>query len=218
MEKREDLRQLEEKIFHWREDKKRDSWKLTPEELLLLIEDLTLKNVQLVEIEQMQREIVRSQDKYKEVCDCYPYGYLALDENGVIKEANTAVAEILGSGKSSLLNATFDRFVSQESSEIFKSYYLQLIQTRTRQSQDLILKKNSGETIRVKASGIAIIDTIKKSCLCRIVISEVSEQTQPAKLALGTNGDGAELKNYIRQTLYTKLMEMADHHSETAGQ
>jgi len=193
MEKREDLRQLEEKIFHWREDKKRDSWKLTPEELLLLVEDLTLKNVQLVEIEQMQREIARSEDKYKEVCDSYPSGYLAMDENCVIKEVNTAMAEILGSGRSNLLNSTFNQFISQESSEAFKTYYLNLIQTRVRQTQEFLLKKNSGETINVKASGIAIIDTIKKSCLCRMVFNEIVIRT------MGT------FRHWVRMEMAVKL-------------
>jgi PAS domain S-box-containing protein len=210
MEKREAIKQLEEKIFHWREDgldaKKKEKWVLSSEEVILLIEDLTLKNIQNVEIEHLNKEIVEMQNKYDELNDTYPWGCLSLNEEGKILEANLVVSQLLGPAKTALQELRFDQFVPPNSQEVFKTYYGTLLQSGTRQTQTLLLQNNSGTAFKANLSGIAIIDSRKKSCHCRLVINEVKDSVNKETPfeAMETEED---LRSYIRERLYAALSQ-----------
>ncbi|MCR4393484.1 MAG: hypothetical protein NUV31_03830, partial [Dehalococcoidales bacterium] len=97
MRNREDLRQLEEKILRWRADdvnghKGKDFPKLSNEDILSLIEELTLQKVELGELAQVRKELEYWQMKYEELYDFLPIGYLTLDENATVVEANSFLA------------------------------------------------------------------------------------------------------------------------------
>jgi PAS domain S-box-containing protein len=210
VEKREAIKQLEEKIFRLREDgldpKKKEKWFLSSEEVILLIEDLTLKNIQKVEIEHLNKEIGEMQNKYEELYDSYPGGCLTLNEEGKIKEASLIASHILGSEKTALQGQKFEQFVPPDSQEEFKTYYSSLLQSGTRQTQTLLLQNNSGANFKASLSGIAIIDSQKKSCHLRLVINEVKDsiKTETPFESLETEDD---LRNYIRQRLYAALAQ-----------
>jgi PAS domain S-box-containing protein len=208
MEKREAIKQLEEKIFHWREDgldsKKKEKWFLSSEEVILLIEDLTLKNIQNVEIEHLNKEIGDMQKKYEELHDSYPSGCLLLNEEGKIKEANLTASQLLGSAKTALQDLKIDQFVPPDSQEVFKTYYSNLLQSGTRQTQTLLLQDNSGATFKSSLSGIAIIDSQKKSCQCRITINKDSTNPETPFESMETEDD---LRSYIRERLYAALSQ-----------
>jgi PAS domain S-box-containing protein len=210
MEKREAIKQLEEKIFHWREDgldaKKKDKWCLSSEEVILLIEDLTLKNIQNVEIEHLNKEIGEMQSKYDELHDSYPSGCLSLNEEGKIKEVNLTASQLFGSAKTALQDLKFDQFVPPDSQEVFKTYYSNLLQSGTRQTQTLLLQNSSGTVFKANLSGIAIIDSKKKSCQCRIIINEVKDSTsmETPFESMETEDD---LRSYIRERLYAALSQ-----------
>jgi PAS domain S-box-containing protein len=212
MEKREVIRQLEEKIFHWREDgldsKKKEKWVLSSEEVILLIEDLTLKNIQYVEIEHLNKQIGEIQDKYEELFNSYPCGCLSLNEEGKIKEANLTASQILGTEKTVLQDQKFEQYVTLDSQQDFQNFFSLLLQTGTRQTQNMILQNITGAPIKSSLSGIAIIDAQKKTCHCRVVINEAKDSvsTEATFESMDLKND---IRDYIRQRLYAALAQEA---------
>jgi PAS domain S-box-containing protein len=202
------IKDLEAKIFHWGNeglDKKKDKWTLSSEEVRLLIEDLTLRNVQAVEIAGLNKEIVKAQDNYQELCDSYPCGYLALGEDCRIREANEAIANSLEVDRPDLLNMRFDQFVSPDSQDDFRAYFELLLRARSRQTQSMLLKTTSGSIFKTQISGVGILDSEKKSCLCRLVISVTPDESKPESMAEIAQVD--HIKDYIRQRLCDSLMQ-----------
>jgi PAS domain S-box-containing protein len=219
MSTRADLDQLETKVFHWLSDgqskldvKKKEQWKLSPEEVALLIEDLTLKKIQSVEIEHLNKKIAEEQAKYQQLSDSIHDGYIAMDENCGIKEANLAAAQMLGVERSELLKMNLEQFIQPDSQDRFREYYSSLLHTKTKQTQELILKNNSGNVLKARLSGITFVDSKKNTVVCRLFLAEVSNAPsnapEPSKPAEEIKADADnDFKAYIRQRLYDSLSQ-----------
>jgi PAS domain-containing protein len=66
-------------------------------------------------------------EKYTDLYDFAPVGYLTLDREGIIREANLAGASLLGIARSALINGRFGHFVSGPAVRLlalFSSRYL----------------------------------------------------------------------------------------------
>jgi PAS domain S-box-containing protein len=211
MNKRTDIEQLEEKIFHWRtseSDYKKEHMRFSPEEAVLLIEDLTLKNIQGVQIEQLNAEISKVKDEYQELYDSYPGGYLTLDENCGIKEANLAIAQILGIERQNLLKSNLSQFIPSDSESDFRTYYVNLLQNRTLQTCKLQMKENSGTLFNAMLSGIAIVDSKKSTAQCRLFLTPIASLPDSNTVPEQTKAKvDDELKNYFRLQLYQKMSQ-----------
>jgi PAS domain S-box-containing protein len=210
MDKREEIEKLEAKIFHWRieglDNNKKELWKLSSQEVKLLIEDLTLKNIQCVEMEHLIKEIDEVQDKYRELYNSCPYGYLALNETCEIQEANLAITQILGLERLKLLKMNLENFIPPDSQEVFRAYFSILLQTGTKQTQELLLKRNSGIIFKAGLSGIVTIDSKKNACWCHLFITEIDDSTKSKTPTEKEKSEvDAEIKDCVRQRLYTVL-------------
>lgn len=210
METKEAIKQLESRIFQWKvegSDKiRKDKLTLSSEEIGLLIEDLTLKNVQTAEIEGLNKEIIEEQQKYQELFNSFPNGYLTTDEECRIKEANLACAQILGVERDLLVSKNFGQFIAPDSHSDFGIFYGDLLRTAARQAREIFLKNNSGTIIRAQLSGIAIIDAVKKSSICRMAITTLDDSARPAG-SLAKVEINAELKEHICRKIYSYMVK-----------
>jgi PAS domain S-box-containing protein len=209
MNQRTDIEQLEAKIYQWRSaglDKKKEHLKLSSEEALLLIEDLTLKTVQNTEIEHLNKEIIETRDKYRELYNSYPEGYLALDENCGIKEANGIITQLLETENAELLKMNLIQFIPPDFHGDFKAFYDNLLQTGARQTRELKLKNQSGTIFNARLSGIASVDSKKKTVLCRLYVTAIKDSPDtiapPETMKVEVD---EELKESIRRQLYSIL-------------
>lgn len=73
-------------------------------ELLVHQIELEMQNAQLA---QTQAELEKSRAKYSDLFDFAPVGYLSLDENGVVLEANLTIATLLGAERMWMINSPF---------------------------------------------------------------------------------------------------------------
>ncbi len=77
--------------------------------------------------------------RYADFFQFAPVGYFAISRAGVILEANSSGALLLGTDRNGLLNQPFSQFISPESKRIFQLHRLGLFDTRTKQICDLKL-------------------------------------------------------------------------------
>ncbi len=113
-----------------------------------LIHELQVHQVELEmqneELREAQAVIENSQKRFSDLYDFAPVGYLTLDNEGKIIEANLKTAEILGIGKVNLIGKLFTIFIDAGDKDIF---YLHLRSLRKGAPQTCELRffvKNAG--------------------------------------------------------------------------
>ncbi len=88
-----------------------------------LTEKLHEKEIQIElqksELLEKQVELEESRDRFADLYDFAPNGYLTLDSHGVIKEINYTAAQMLGMNKRTALNLPFVHFIAREHFEEF---------------------------------------------------------------------------------------------------
>jgi signal transduction histidine kinase len=103
-------------------------------ELQVHSEEITVQNEQLI---QSQSEIEQARDRYAELYDFAPIGYLTLDSFGVIHECNFAASSILGRDRRFLTQAPLPPLVAGEYRATLRDF---LRQAREDSSRDIEIR------------------------------------------------------------------------------
>jgi PAS domain S-box-containing protein len=93
--------------------------------------------------------------RYSDIFKFSPVGYFTFNRAGVILEANSAGAQILGTDSNRLLNQPFSQFISPESKRIFEMHSLRLFYTRAKQSCDVKLFNHRKDPIWLQLESLA---------------------------------------------------------------
>jgi len=157
-----------------------------PDDVRKLVHDLEVHQVELEmqneELRRIQTELTESKNKYSDLYDFAPVGYLTLDENGVILEANLAASDLLGVERRYLLKQGFSNFVSPDSQEVFYSHRKELLSSRTKQICDLRLVKKDGNPIDAQLESILAQNIEGLPSRLRTTITDITKLRQ-AELA-----------------------------------
>jgi PAS domain S-box-containing protein len=105
-------RKAEEKVGAGRVDPR----ELSPDDISRLLHELDVHQVELEmqndELREAQRELERSRDRFAELYDYAPVGYVTLDPMGVVVEANHAAAWLLGTRRSELVGHMLGHYLT----------------------------------------------------------------------------------------------------------
>jgi len=97
---------------------------LSPDQAVRLIHELQVRQIELErqndELRRSQAELEKSRNKYADLYDFAPVGYLTLDAQGAIVEANLTAATLLGVERSQLLNRSFTHFLVAADRQLFR--------------------------------------------------------------------------------------------------
>jgi PAS domain-containing protein len=66
------------------------------------------------ELRRTQQELQASREKYFDLYDMAPAGYVSINEKGIILEANLSIATLLGKERSHLVGRPLTRFIHRE--------------------------------------------------------------------------------------------------------
>ena len=114
-----------------------------------LVEELQVHQVELEiqneELREIQQQLVAARDRYHELYEFAPVGYLTLDANGVIVEANLATAEIVGADRGHVINARLAEFIARDSQDAFHVHWRALLDGHGRDSCEFALRFPEGE-------------------------------------------------------------------------
>ncbi|MDP2833214.1 MAG: EAL domain-containing protein [Pseudomonadota bacterium] len=125
-----------------------------------LLHELQVHQIEL----EMQNEDLRraqfaleeSRDRYVDLYDFAPVGYLTLTDTGLIAEANLTGAALLGVDRVKLLHRHFSRFVTPEASDYWHLQFMRVLLRDDRQICELAMRRADGSRFH------AHLD-----CLCR---------------------------------------------------
>jgi len=121
-------------------------------------------------------------DKYLELYDFAPVGYVTLNKKGLILEANLTAVRLLGVERQSLIKAFFSRFVCKEFGDAFYFHLQRVFETQSKQTCEIKLAREDGTQIYAQLESIAAQDESGQFSRCRTIVSDITESKRAENL------------------------------------
>jgi PAS domain S-box-containing protein len=203
-----------------------DLEKLTPDEIRGFVHELEVHRVELEiqnqQLAEAQLAAEESKERYRQLYESAPIGYLTLDPDGAIVAANLCASELLGLARARLLGRKFSSFVVEGHQDRWHFARRALAESGKRRSLELELSLDDGSTLdtqlvgsgRPEAGGtlnLALLDVTElrgaERALRRAAsAASLAEQRERRKLASDLHDDAGQLLSLAS----LKLRALAD--------
>lgn len=122
---------------------------------------------------QAQMELLR--DKYRELYEHAPTGYLTLDRKGFILDTNLAAAALLGEERARLKKRRFGTFVHIDDRPAFSRHLALVLDTERKHVAQLRLRARGGNSIFIALESVPVRDREGGTTKIQLTISDVTE-------------------------------------------
>lgn len=141
-----------------------------------LLHELQVHQIELEmqneELQQVRNELEAAAEKYCDLYDFAPVGYVTLDTSGTICEANLASTALLGVERSRLLRRRFALFVAESDRPAVDGFLQRIFKCTTRESCELSLLSEGRPPVEVRLEAAMVASGRE----CRLVIEDMTEQ------------------------------------------
>jgi diguanylate cyclase (GGDEF)-like protein/PAS domain S-box-containing protein len=148
----------------------------TAEELLheLQVHQIELE-VQNEELRRAQLAMEESRDRYVELYEFAPVGYLTLSGEALISEVNLTGALLLGEERKKLLQRRFARFVAPEDRDRYHRLFVSVMQHDERQACELALQRGDGSVFQAQLDCLRVAAGDNPPTV-RIALTDITER------------------------------------------
>ncbi|MBE0481688.1 MAG: PAS domain S-box protein, partial [Dehalococcoidia bacterium] len=144
------------------------------------LEQLSKRNAELqVELEARADELRSSRqaaqdsrDKYLDLYDNAPVGYLTLKRDGSILDANQTAARMLGLEKEALIRSPLTRFIGPDSQDEFHSHMNRVCPTSGHEKSEIRMRRRDGSEFYALLDSVAI----EGPGQCRTTLSDITQR------------------------------------------
>ena len=143
------------------------------EELQGQVEQLQAQNEQL---RAAQRDLEESRDRYAELYDFAPAGYVSLDGKGSILELNLTAAAMLGAERFDLIGKPFQSRLSKLELQKFRHHLTQCRQSTGAVRAELMLADKQGKPLCVQLVTVAAEDPERLAAVFNTSITDITER------------------------------------------
>ena len=175
-----ELRQRAEETFGSKSSDIEDITTLSPEDIQRLVYELRVHQVELEiqneNLRQSQVKLEELKDKYLDLYNFAPVGYITLNEKGLILEANLTIVRLLGVEKQSIMKMPFSHFITQEFGDVYHLHLQQVFETKSKQTCEINLVRKEGSHFYVKLESLPVQDENEKYNRCRTIVSDITER------------------------------------------
>jgi PAS domain S-box-containing protein len=161
--------------IHHRMDDELQSREVLLHELQVHQIELEMQNRQLREA---QQELEEARDRYANLYDFSPVGYLTLSESGVVQEINLTGAALLGMERGKIVGLPFIACLVPSSIQPFLTHLRNTFTTPGNSATEVLIKAKGGNTHIVSLESLAVAGD---KAVCRTVMNDITMQR---KLAL----------------------------------
>ena len=150
-------------------------------EPLRLIHELQVHQIEL-EMQNEELQLARSTaevllDKYTDVYDFAPTGYLTIGSDGSILQLNLKAAQKLGSDRSQLLHKRFQTFIAQDDRRLFNDFLLGVTSSEANHHCEVTLDVRESPPMIVAIEGARVNDSKET----RLILIDVTERRRDEK-------------------------------------
>ncbi len=163
----------------------------TFDDILALTHELQVHQIELElqndELRRTQLDLQLTAERYADLYDFAPVGYLSVNAAGRIAQANLTVAAMLGAGRRDLLDAPLSRYIFADDSARFNYLRHRMAQPHETETLELRLRPADGEPYWARLEIITRRDPVDNALLWQIAVSRIEEQKRAEQLMRGLN-------------------------------
>ncbi len=174
--------------------------KLSELETQELIEELRVHQIELEmqneEVRRTQAVLEESRAKYSDLYDFAPVGYLTLNRQGLILEANLTACSKLGEERSLLINIKnlFTNFIIKKGGkDLFYQHLGKVFEAKSLETCELELKGKGDTKFYAQLQSIVVKDNLSQ---CRTALTDITERKKADETLRETNAYLDNLFNY----------------------
>jgi len=151
---------------------------MSPEEIAAKMHELYVHKIELEmqneELYKTQIELFSEKMRYFELYDMAPVGYLTLDCEGRIMDANLASASFIGTERAQLQRQLLSQFIFAEDQDIYYTFRKKIIASQERQVCELRMKDAQGKIFWAQLVAAPKIKNAEISA-CKLIFNDISE-------------------------------------------
>jgi two-component system, cell cycle sensor histidine kinase and response regulator CckA len=152
---------------------------LSQEEIQRLVHEARGHQIELEmqneELRKSRIELEELKDRYLDLYDCAPVGYVTLNDRGLILEANLVAARLLGACREDLIEKPFASFVCKEDVDVWSDHVRQVFQSRSRQVSETRLVRKDSSRFHVQLQSEPVKGGKEQFSRCRTVLSDITK-------------------------------------------
>ncbi|MDP1768892.1 MAG: PAS domain S-box protein [Nitrospirota bacterium] len=145
-----------------------------------LVSELQVHQIELEmqneELRQTQAELGSARDRYVDLYDFSPIGYLTLDKAGTIVEANLRAGTLLGIDRRALLGQPLARMLAAGHEVTFRRHWQEVLTSGRRQSCEVLLRNEKGPPRWVYLESLAVHEESGPLTHWRTALLDVSDR------------------------------------------
>ncbi|MGD0822668.1 MAG: ATP-binding protein [Desulfomonilia bacterium] len=157
-----------------------DQSDISPEQARRLLHELQVHQIELEmqneELHRAQEELEISRTKYFDLYDFAPVGYLTIDKEGSIKEANLTATQLLGVGRSFVVKQQITSFIYRDDKDIHYLHLKKLFDTGLPQEYELRFVKKDGSQFWAFLKANAVQEDESGSIVCQTALIDITER------------------------------------------
>lgn len=155
------------------------------EDVRALVHELQVHQIELeMQNEELKRAnalVEETRNRYVDLYELAPIGYLTLDKNGMVIEANLTAAGQLGIERSGLIKRPFQDYIVPADRDKFRSHLNKVVTSEKRQSCEIGLMTKSGGDFYALLDTLFILDSSGKK-LCRTTATDITQRKRAENL------------------------------------
>jgi PAS domain S-box-containing protein len=145
---------------------------------------------------QAQIDLKVSRDRYVDLYDLAPVGYLTVSDEGSIAQLNLTGADMLGDERERLLNTRFAQFVAPADTDRWYDHFLQALHYGRKQRLELVLQKTGGAPFHAHLDFMRVADA-NAGPMVRIAMTDISDRKEAE----------ADMRKFEAQLRHVQKME-----------
>lgn len=183
--------QAEEQLRTTRSDIQR----MSPEDVQRLVYELQINQIELQlqneELQRAQLELATARDRYGDLYDFAPVGYVTLSSEGVVLEANLTAATLLGTERAHLVGMRLERFLRADGRDTLTRHLRRFHTEQGLRTCEVAVPRPDGPPMTLKLESVAVGEEQGTSRRTRTILSDMTTHKQ-AEEALRTLNETLE--------------------------
>jgi PAS domain S-box-containing protein len=128
------------------------------------------------ELRRAQSELAQAHDRFQDLYDFAPVGYLTFDDKGAILEVNLTAAKMLGVPRQKLVGQKLSHFIARDSQDHFHRHRQHVFSEGAPGECELALRRADGESLVVQMQSVAFCHPISQALQSRTALMDVAER------------------------------------------
>ncbi len=168
-------------------------------------EELKIQNEELIRV---QIELEKSKAKYFQLYDLAPVGYITMNPDLIIKEANLAASMLLETNRNNMINRGISSFILDRCQETLYLHYLRVAKGEGKQKHVLIVRRKDGKKFLVQFESNLIEDGPQKGF--RSILTDVTELRRAQKAQKDFSKDLERSNNELEAFAYVASHDLRE--------